>query len=219
MLKDSIYLGSLHQPQLETRMQFETNWRINIRTERSIIILASILVIAILIGLSTLNRPRLIPAIDSFTEFSAERAMGHVSEISKKSHLPGSAEIIRVGSYIIGELFPIKRRNGFPVMRGEASSADLVPPQVTILKDETGAGTRILELGVMSPRGASVIMLDVEPGDSVKAVTLAGKRIAYSNLKSGLWSLTYYAVPDDGFEFTLEISPSQPVNIQLIDQT
>ena len=104
MLKDSIYLWSLHQPQLETWMQFETNWRINIRTDKSIIILASILVIAILIGLSTSNRPRLIPAIDSFTEFSAERAMGNVSEISKKPHPPGSAEIIRVDSYTIGEL-------------------------------------------------------------------------------------------------------------------
>jgi hypothetical protein len=120
---------------------------------------------------------------------------------------------------IVGDMFPIKRRSGFPVMRGDAPSAGLEAPEVNILKDETKGDLRTLDLEVISPRGAPVVMLDIEPADSVKALTLAGKRMEYSNINSDLWSLTYYAVPDDGIRLTLELTPSQPINIQVIDQT
>ena len=35
----------------------------------------------------------------------------------------------------------------------------------------------------------------------------------------GLWSLTYYAVPQDGFEITLELDSATEINIQISDQT
>jgi hypothetical protein len=76
-----------------------------------------------------------------------------------------------------------------------------------------------LDLEVKSLRGAPIVMLDIEPADSVKALTLDGNRMEYSDINSNLWSLTYYAVPDDGIRLTLELTPSQPINIQLIDQT
>ena len=111
----------------------------------------------------------------------------------------------------VGELFPIKKRNGFPVMIGDAPGVELEIPELKLLNDETGDDVRYLQLGLNSPRGASVIMLDVEPYEIVQAVIMNGKRIVSPESEQELWSLTYYAVPEDGFEVTLELIPSQSI--------
>ncbi|MCK4803012.1 MAG: hypothetical protein KAT88_00570 [Spirochaetes bacterium] len=40
-----------------------------------------------------------------------------------------------------------------------------------------------------------------------------------SEEEENLWSMTYYAVPPEGIEITLEIEPSSPLQIQLTDQS
>jgi hypothetical protein len=37
--------------------------------------------------------------------------------------------------------------------------------------------------------------------------------------RRSLWSLTYYAVPAEGLDVVLELDPSQPVTLQVSDQT
>jgi hypothetical protein len=119
----------------------------------------------------------------------------------------------------VGALFPIAKRSGFPIMQGEAPSIPLKAPKVDVLENQTSGGVRTLQLRASSPRGAPIIMLDVEPYTAVQAVTIDGKRIESRESERSLWSLTYYAVPTDGFEVILEVDPSQAMNIQISDQT
>jgi hypothetical protein len=73
------------------------------RKQEAMRVLVVILVIgaAVFAGLHSLTTPRVVPAAAPAEEFSAERAMEHVSAISRKPHPPGSAEIARVRDYIV----------------------------------------------------------------------------------------------------------------------
>ena len=104
-------------------------------------------------------------------------------------------------------------------MQGKAPAIELEPPVMDVLDDQTSDGVRTLQLRSSSPKGAPIIMLDVEPYAAVQAVIIDGKRIENPESETNLWSLTYYAVPTDGFEITLEVDPSQVVTIQISDQT
>ncbi|MCP4422175.1 MAG: M28 family peptidase [Chloroflexi bacterium] len=119
----------------------------------------------------------------------------------------------------VGDLFPIAQRSGFPIMQGDAPKAPLEAPIVEVLGDQIVDGVRTLQLNVSSPRGAEVMMVDVEPYTAVQSAIIDGNRIEALKSERNLWSLTYYAVPKDGIEITLELDPSTPVNLQICDQT
>lgn len=119
----------------------------------------------------------------------------------------------------VGDVFPIERSAGFPVMAGEASVVDLPAPEVTILADEISGDVRTMRLNVSSPRGAEVMLLDVQPYQAMLSATINGKRIEPTESERALWSLTYYAVPAAGFEITLELDPAQDITLQISDQT
>jgi len=118
----------------------------------------------------------------------------------------------------VGELFPLERSSGFPVRFGPAPYVDLVPPSLEILSDSTANGVRRLEMNLNSPRGAEIILLDVEPYQAVIAADLADKRIETPESGRDLWSLTYYAVPKEGIYLVLELDPDQDIKLQLSDQ-
>jgi hypothetical protein len=119
----------------------------------------------------------------------------------------------------VGELFPIAQRSGFPIIKAEAPKIALDAPVVEVLSDQNTGSVRTLQLNLSSPRGAPIIMLDVEPYESVQAVIFDGKRIESIESEINAWNLTYYAVPQDGFEITLELDPLQAINLQISDQT
>jgi hypothetical protein len=89
----------------------------------------------------------------------------------------------------VGELFPIAKRSRFPIMQGEAPSIALEAPKVEVLDDQTSGSVRTLQLSLSSPRGAPVIMLDVEPYAAVQAIIFDGKRIEVTESVRDLWSL------------------------------
>jgi hypothetical protein len=119
----------------------------------------------------------------------------------------------------VGDLFPLAGHSGFPIMQGSAPAISLAAPEVEVLADETLGAVRTIRLHLHSPRGAPVIMLDVEPYAAVQAVNIAGKRIESIASGRNLWSLTYYAAPTAGFEAVLEVDPSQAIKLQVSDQT
>jgi len=119
----------------------------------------------------------------------------------------------------VGDLFPIEKSSGFPVLQGEAPFLDLPAPEVEILDDQVSGDTRIAQLNVRSPRGAEVLLVDVEPYQAVLAATIDGKRVEPRTSQRDLWSLTYYAVSAEGVIITLELDPTQPVSLQISDQT
>jgi hypothetical protein len=119
----------------------------------------------------------------------------------------------------LGDLFPIERSSGFPVMAGEAPVLDLPAPEVGILDDQISGDVRTLQLHVSTARAAEVMLFDVQPYQAVQAVTIAGQRIKPTDSERDLWSLTYYAVPSDGFDITLELDPDMEIILQVSDQT
>jgi len=74
------------------------------KTKKPHLVVIIIVLAGVLAGLTSLSRPAVIPASGPATDFSAERAMEHVSAISQAPHPPGSAEIERVRAYILAEL-------------------------------------------------------------------------------------------------------------------
>jgi hypothetical protein len=119
----------------------------------------------------------------------------------------------------VGKLFPIAQRSGFPVMHGDAPTIALEAPQLQVLDDQTTNSVRTLHLNVRSLRRAPVLMLDVEPYGAVRTATVEDKRIETVESTRSLWSLTYYAPPAEGIEVVLELDPTQPVTLQVSDQT
>lgn len=105
--------------------------------------------IGIVVGLTSLIRPRVVSESGPDTAFSAQRAMAHVSAIAREPHPPGSPELANVRRYIVSQL------------RG------------------MGLDPQIQETAVAIPRRNSVIASDIQnivvkiPGfDSSKSVLL-----------------------------------------------
>jgi hypothetical protein len=119
----------------------------------------------------------------------------------------------------VGDLFPIPQRSGFPIMKTVAPKIHLEVPEVEILTDQISGNVRTLQLHLRSPRSAEVFMLDVEPYAAVRGATIAGKRIESRESQRSLWSLTYYAIPERGFDITLKLDPTQDIRLQISDQT
>lgn len=119
----------------------------------------------------------------------------------------------------VGGLFPIAQRSRFPIWYGKAPSVLLEAPELAIIDDQRINDVRILQLRLRSPRGAPIVMLDVEPYEAVFGVIMNGERMVVEESDRDLWNLTYYAVPPNGFEITLELDPSQAIRLQISDQT
>jgi hypothetical protein len=63
-----------------------------------------IIVVSTVVGMLSFKPPSALPADAQQHEFSAERAMVHVSAIAVKPHPVGSQEHARVRSYIVSRL-------------------------------------------------------------------------------------------------------------------
>jgi hypothetical protein len=119
----------------------------------------------------------------------------------------------------LGDLFPLAWRSGFPILHGEAPAAALDAPQVKVLDDQVAGGVRTLQLRLSSPRGAPIMVLDVEPRAAVRAAVIDGQQIDVPASEQNLWSLTHRTVPPEGIEITLEVEPSQPLTLQVSDNS
>jgi hypothetical protein len=119
----------------------------------------------------------------------------------------------------VGELFPMVRRDQYPILHGEAPSLALDAPEVEVLNDQTANGVRTLQLRLRSRRQAPIIYLDVEPRAAVRAAAIDGQRINTPESERNLWSLAYCAVPPEGIEITLEVESSQSLTLQVFDIT
>jgi hypothetical protein len=119
-----------------------------------------------------------------------------------------------------GGLFPIAGRRDFPiVLQGKAPAVELDAPQVQVLDDQVAGGVRTLRLRLSSPRGAPIMFLDVEPRAALRAFVIDGQRTDVPESEQNLWSLTHHTVPSEGIEITLKVEPSQPLTLQVSDNT
>jgi hypothetical protein len=208
----SLLLGLLI-PQLDLFSRARP-WRLTIGAA---VICAALLIAGSLTARATPDRPR-PNAVAYLLDADAGEATwfsgGTEQDSWTRQFFTSEPELVGVGS-----LFPIPRRSGFPVKRGEAPTVALEPPQVEVIDDRTAGGVRTLRLQAASPRGAPVLELDVQPYGAVRAATVEGKRLEAVASTRDLWSLTYYALPENGIEVVLELDPAQEIALQVSDQT
>jgi hypothetical protein len=114
--------------------------------------------------------------------------------------------------------------------RGETYLSDQAPnvpfpaPELSLLGEERLEGARILKLRAKSMRNAPLMSLVLEPGVVVEAAAINGKEVDLRNKPAGdkvgqPWRLSYYALPPEGIDLTLQVKKSGPVNIYVTDQS
>ena len=118
----------------------------------------------------------------------------------------------------LSDIIPLSTSQ-WPVLFHAAPANVLDEPTIELVADQVTGGVRTLTLHVSSARQAPVLMLDLEPRSSVQAVTIAGQRLDVVQTSTGLWGLTYYAVPPEGIDITIESDPYQRLTIQVADNT
>ena len=81
-------------------------------------------------------------------------------------------------------------------------------------------GVRRLRLHLASPRGAERMSVQIK--SEILGAAVDGKRLD-SNQAPGEpqknWSLSYFAVPKEGIELALETKSTQPVAVQVVDES
>lgn len=113
---------------------------------------------------------------------------------------------------------------GETYLSGQAPNVPLLAPELSLLGEERQEGRRILKLRATSMRNAPLMSLVLEPGVVVEAAAINGKDVDLRNKPYGdkvgqPWRLSYYALPSEGIDLTLQVKKSGPVNIYVTDQS
>jgi hypothetical protein len=124
----------------------------------------------------------------------------------------------------LNDFFPLSSR---VFLKDQAPVTQLEAPQVALLDDRTENDVRSLRLRITSPRQAPMVSIQMDPNTEVLGAMVNGKRIEMNSsqrpLAAGgaknLWGLRYYALPNEGIEVDLQVRPSQPVRLKVVDQT
>jgi hypothetical protein len=91
-----------------------------------------------------------------------------------------------------------------------------------VLDDSKKDGLRSLRLQVTSPRQAPAISIYWKRELKLEALTINGKRIVEENLDTatdpaGYRRFSYYGLPKEGIELSLEIRSSDPIGLIIED--
>jgi hypothetical protein len=96
----------------------------------------------------------------------------------------------------------------------------LPPPTVEPLEDTVEGGTRTLRLRVASSRGAPNAAVSVHAPSEIVAASVDGQEIERSgvpNNRRDRLAFSYAGVPERGFELSLTVDSSEPVEVTVED--
>ena len=120
----------------------------------------------------------------------------------------------------VGELMPIESNSDwFPTLAEETRYAGLAAPEIEVLDVISSGDGKTVRLRVLTRRNAPVMVVEVQPYRAVRSVEVAGSQYEPPESSRNLWRMTYYAVPPDGFELTLDLDTTKPVVMQVSDRT
>jgi hypothetical protein len=105
-------------------------------------------------------------------------------------------------------------------IKGPAPTVDLPPPTVEPLEDTVEGGTRTLRLRVASSRGAPNAAVSVHAPSEIVAASVDGQEIERSgvpNNRRDRLAFSYAGVPERGFELSLTVDSSEPVEVTVED--
>jgi hypothetical protein len=106
-------------------------------------------------------------------------------------------------------------------LKGEADVADLAPPKLEVLSDNTNDGFRTLKMKLLTQRQAPIISLYTDA--AVVEIQVNGKRNDQVDRSSqpvpnGL-AFQYYGLPKYGIELSLKVKASDSMKVRLVDQS
>ena len=117
----------------------------------------------------------------------------------------------------LDEPFPVGRR---PSLQASAPLVPVRPPEARRLEDVATNGLRRLRIHLASPRGAERISVRVN--GEVTGAMVDGKRIDSKPVPGEPpknWSMSYFAVPKEGIELTLETASPSPLLVRVVDES
>jgi hypothetical protein len=119
----------------------------------------------------------------------------------------------------LAEHFPLGRGS---FLKGESTALPLPPPDVVVLDDRKKDGVRSLRLRVASPRQAPNMTIYWKRNLKLASLSVNGKRFAEENSDTagnpaGYSALSYYALPKEGIELSLEIKSADPIELKFED--
>jgi hypothetical protein len=109
-------------------------------------------------------------------------------------------------------------------LKSGAMALPLPPPSVLVIGDKTEDGLRTLRLRVVSPRRAPVISIYWKGELALESVAVNGKRVVKQTPDAAspapmYRSVSYNGLPEGGFELSLEIRSSDPVDLKVEDRS
>jgi hypothetical protein len=107
-----------------------------------------------------------------------------------------------------------------PLLKADAPALTLAPPSVVMLEDKSEGGLRRLRLRVTSPRRASGLSIFWKQELELKALAVNGKRTEEENIDAtrdpgGYRRFSYYGLPEEGIELSLEVRSSNPIGLKI----
>ena len=100
-------------------------------------------------------------------------------------------------------------------LRAPAPPAPLDAPDVKLVGEASGNGTRIMKFLVSSPRRAALLSLYTDRRAQVVDATINGKPAFNSAVNR--WGLRFHGIPKEGIQLTLEIKSTEPLTIRALD--
>ena len=119
---------------------------------------------------------------------------------------------------------PVEIMPGRPLeaLSSAAPALPLSSPKVDVLGDTTVESVRTLRLRVTSARQPWKTSVRAHTPGGIRAVTVAGRRFdltAQPVEQRTSWSLSYFALPQQGVELTIELARDEPVTLAVSDIT
>ncbi len=106
-----------------------------------------------------------------------------------------------------------------------SAPAPLLPipaPALAVLGETLENGVRVLRIRVASPRGAPLLLVEVQAPGPVLGAEVGGQPLdlmGYAQAAQGTLSLMYAALPREGVELTLQIGATGAMRVDLADWT
>jgi hypothetical protein len=123
----------------------------------------------------------------------------------------------------LSEIFPASL-SAARVRQNPAPAAQIAPPQIVVLSDQTNGDVRQLRLRITSTRLAQVLSLYVDSKAEFVSLAVNGQRLDSGNTtmlrnNNHVWNMKYVAPPPEGVEVALEFKAQEPLKIRVVDQS
>jgi hypothetical protein len=108
------------------------------------------------------------------------------------------------------------------LLKKDAPALSLAPPSVVALDDRRADGIRTLRLRITSPRRSTALSVYWKRELELRSLAVDGKRVAEKSVETGrnpiiYRKLSYYGLPEEGVELSLEVRTPGPIDLKIED--